>query len=153
MLAACCDIRIAGADAQLAGPEVAPAVLSGRREGPNRSAGERGAKEPMCIGEPIDAEIARAGGRVTRVVPPGPAPAAALDLARELAERPIRAPQLLKDAVELAEDDAIRRMLGLADAALRTEDARAGVHAFFAKEAPPVAPPVRRPHACAAGPC
>ena len=106
----------------------------------------------MCIGEPIDAEIARAGGRVSRVVPPGPALAAALDPARELAERPIRAPQL-KDAVELAgdaaEDDAIRRMLGLADAALRTEDARAGVHAFFAKEAPPV----RGPHACTAGPC
>jgi enoyl-CoA hydratase len=111
----------------------------------------------VCIGEPIDAEIARAPDRVSRVVPPGPALAAALNLARELAERPIRAPQLLEDAVELAgdaaEDDAIRRMLGLADAALRTEDARAGVHAFFAKEAPPVTPPVRGPHACVAGPC
>jgi enoyl-CoA hydratase/carnithine racemase len=74
------------------------------------------------------------------VVPAGQALAAALELARSLAERPNRALQLMKEAVDLAqdttEDEAIRRTLGLSEAIFRTEDCREGVRAFFAKEPP-----------------
>jgi enoyl-CoA hydratase/carnithine racemase len=74
------------------------------------------------------------------VVPAGQALPAALDLARALAERPNRALQLMKAAVDLGqdttEDEAIRRTLALSEAVFRTEDCQEGVRAFFAKEPP-----------------
>jgi enoyl-CoA hydratase/carnithine racemase len=94
----------------------------------------------MFTGDPIDAETARAWGLVNRVVAPGQALAAALEMAGRLADRPNRALQLIKAAADLAEDttedDAIRRTLSLSEAVFRTEDCREGVRAFFAKEAP-----------------
>jgi enoyl-CoA hydratase/carnithine racemase len=94
----------------------------------------------MFTGDPIDAETARGWGLVNRVVPPGQALAAALELARTLAERPNRALQLIKAAADLAqdttEDEAIRRTLALSETVFRTEDCQEGVRAFFAKEPP-----------------
>ena len=59
---------------------------------------------------------------------------------RTLAERPNRALQLIKEATDLAqdtpEDEAIHRTLSLSEAVFRTEDAKEGVRAFFAKEPP-----------------
>ena len=141
-LAVCCDILVAGADVRLALPEVKLGVLpgSGGTVRVLRRIGEGRAKELMFVGDPIDAETARGWGLVNRVVPPGQALAAALELARTLAERPNRALQLIKEAADLAqdttEDDALRRILALSGAAFRTEDAREGVRAFFAKEPP-----------------
>jgi enoyl-CoA hydratase/carnithine racemase len=141
-LAVCCDILVAGADVRIALPEVKLGVLPGSG-GPVRvlrRVGEGRAKELMFIGDPIDAETARGWGLVNRVVPPGQALAAALELARTLAERPNRALQLIKEAADLAhdttEDAALRRILALSRAAFRTEDAREGIRAFFAKEPP-----------------
>jgi enoyl-CoA hydratase/carnithine racemase len=141
-LAVCCDILIAGADVRLALPEVKLGVLPGSG-GPVRvlrRVGEGRAKELMFTGDPIDAETARAWGLVNRVVPAGQALAAALELARTLAERPNRALQLIKAAADLAadttEDEAIRRTLALSEAVFRTEDCQEGVRAFFAKELP-----------------
>jgi enoyl-CoA hydratase/carnithine racemase len=94
----------------------------------------------MYTGEPIEATTAHAWGLVNRVVPPGEALAAAVGLARVLAQRPSRALQLMKQAVALGlattEGDAIARTLALSDAVFRTEDCREGVRAFFAKETP-----------------
>ncbi len=141
-LAVCCDILVAGADVRLALPEVKLGVLpgSGGTVRVPRRIGEGRAKELMFTGDPIDAETARAWGLVNRVVPPGQALAAALELARTLAERPNRALQLIKAAAELGqdttEDEAVRLTMGLSQAAFQTEDAREGVRAFFAKEAP-----------------
>jgi enoyl-CoA hydratase/carnithine racemase len=141
-LAVCCDILIAGADVRLALPEVKLGVLpgSGGTIRIPRRVGEGRAKELMYTGEPIDAATAQAWGLVNRVVPPGQALAAALALARTLAERPNRALQLMKQAVDLAldttRDDAVRRTLALSDAVFRTADCREGVRAFFAKEPP-----------------
>jgi enoyl-CoA hydratase/carnithine racemase len=141
-LAVCCDILIAGADVRLALPEVKLGVLpgSGGTIRVPRRVGEGRAKELMFTGDPIDAATALAWGLVNRVVPAGQALAAALELARTLAERPNRALQLMKQAVDLAldttEDDAVRRTLALSEAVFRTEDCREGVRAFFAKEPP-----------------
>jgi enoyl-CoA hydratase len=141
-LAVCCDILIAEADVRLALPEVKLGVLpgSGGTVRVPRRIGEGRAKELMFTGDPIDAETARSWGLVNRVVPPGQALAAALELARTLAERPNRALQLIKEATDLAqdtpEDEAIQRTLALSEAIFRTEDAREGVRAFFAKEPP-----------------
>jgi enoyl-CoA hydratase/carnithine racemase len=141
-LAVCCDLLIAGEDVRLALPEVKLGVLpgSGGTIRVPRRVGEGRAKELMYTGEPIDARTALAWGLVNRVVPPGQALAAALELGRTLADRPNRALQLMKQAVDLAldttEDDAVERTLALSDAVFRTEDCREGVRAFFAKEPP-----------------
>jgi enoyl-CoA hydratase len=141
-LAVCCDILVAGADVRLALPEVKLGVLPGSG-GPVRvlrRVGEGRAKELMFTGDPIDAETALGWGLVNRVVPPGQALASALELARTLAARPNRALQLIKEAADLGqdttEDEAIRRTLALSEAVFRTEDAREGIRAFFAKEPP-----------------
>jgi enoyl-CoA hydratase/carnithine racemase len=141
-LAVCCDLLIAAADVRLALPEVKLGVIpgSGGTVRVSRRIGEGRAKELMYLGDPIDAETARAWGLVNRVVPPGQALVAALELARVLAERPNRALQLIKQAVDLgldaAEDEAVTRTLALSDAVFRTADCREGVRAFFAKEPP-----------------
>jgi enoyl-CoA hydratase/carnithine racemase len=141
-LAVCCDILIAGADVRLALPEVKLGVLpgSGGTVRVPRRVGEGRAKELMFVGDPIDAPTALAWGLVNRVVAPGQALAAALDLARVLAARPGRALALMKEALALArdlpEDQAVTATLALSDQAFRTEDCREGVRAFFAKEPP-----------------
>lgn len=141
-LAVCCDLVVAAADVRLALPEVKLGVLPGSG-GPvrvTRRIGEGRAKELMFLGEPIDAQTALAWGLVNRVVAPGQALAAALELARVLASRPGRALSLIKRAVDLAfdrpEDEAIAASLPLSAEAFRTEDCREGVRAFFAKEPP-----------------
>jgi enoyl-CoA hydratase/carnithine racemase len=141
-LAVCCDILVAGADVRFALPEIKLGVFpgSGGTVRVPRRVGEGRAKELMYTGEPIEAATAHAWGLVNRVVPPGEALAAAVGLARVLAQRPSRALQLMKQAVALGlatmEGDAIARTLALSDAVFRTEDCREGVRAFFAKETP-----------------
>jgi len=141
-LAVCCDILIAGADVRLALPEVKLGVLpgSGGTIRVPRRIGEGRAKELMFTGEPIDATTAHAWGLVNRVVPAGQALTAAVALARTLAERPNRALQLMKQAVDLAldttEDDAVARTLPLSDTVFRTADCQEGIRAFLAKEPP-----------------
>ena len=141
-LAVCCDILVAGADVRFALPEIKLGVFpgSGGTVRVPRRVGEGRAKELMYTGEPIEAATAHAWGLVNRVVPPGEALAAAVGLARVLAQRPSRALQLMKQAVALGlattEGDAIARTLALSDAVFRTEDCREGIRAFFAKETP-----------------
>jgi enoyl-CoA hydratase/carnithine racemase len=141
-LAVCCDILVAGADVRFALPEIKLGVFpgSGGTVRVPRRVGEGRAKELMYTGEPIEAATAHAWGLVNRVVPPGEALAAAVGLARVLAQGPSRALQLMKQAVALGlatmEGDAIARTLALSDAVFRTEDCREGVRAFFAKETP-----------------
>jgi enoyl-CoA hydratase/carnithine racemase len=141
-LAVCCDILVAGADVRFALPEIKLGVFpgSGGTVRVPRRVGEGRAKELMYTGEPIEATTAHAWGLVNRVVPPGEALAAAVGLARVLAQRPSRALQLMKQAVALGlattEGDAIARTLALSDAVFRTEDCREGIRAFFAKETP-----------------
>ena len=141
-LAVCCDVLVAGADVRFALPEIKLGVFpgSGGTVRVPRRVGEGRAKELMYTGEPIEAATAHAWGLVNRVVPPGEALAAAVGLARVLAQRPTRALQLMKQAVALGlattEGDAIARTLALSDAVFRTEDCREGIRAFFAKETP-----------------
>jgi enoyl-CoA hydratase/carnithine racemase len=136
------DLLVAGADVRLAPLEVKLGVLpgSGGTVRVPRRVGEGRDKELMFTGDPVDAETARNWGLVNRVVPSGQALAAALELARTLAERPNRALQLIKEATDLAhdatEDEAVRRTLELSATAFRTDDAREGVRAFLAKETP-----------------
>ena len=133
---------------RLALPEVKLGVLpgSGGTVRVPRRVGEGRAKELMFTGEPIDAETARAWGLVNRVVPPGQALVAALELARTLAERPNRALQLIKEAVDLAqdttEDDAIRRTLDPVRGGLPHGGLPRGRSRVLREGAAPLAPPI-----------
>jgi len=61
-------------------------------------------------------------------------------LAADLAERPNKALQIAKKAIDMAfdvtEDEAIAQSLPLSDQAFSSNDCKEGVRAFFAKEKP-----------------
>ena len=141
-LALCCDLLVVEEDAKLALPEVKLAVFpgSGGTVRATRRIGEGRAKELMFFGELVDPETALAWGLVNRVVRKGRGLDEAMDLARPLAERPNKALQLCKRAIDLSfdlsEDEAIRQTLELSRQAFESEDIEEGVRAFLAKEPP-----------------
>ena len=141
-LAVCCDLIVVEAQAKLCLPEIKLGVFpgSGGTVRVTRRIGEGRAKEMMYFGDPIDAATALAWGLVNRVVPRGQSLRVAQQMAAVLAQRPNRALQLCKQAVDLSfdttEDQAISRSLALSDQAFSTADCREGVRAFFAKETP-----------------
>ena len=141
-LAVCCDLIVAEEHARLCLPEIKLGVFPGSG-GPvrvTRRIGEGRAKEMMYFGDPIDAATALAWGLVNRVVPRGQSLRVAQEMAAVLAQRPNRALQLCKTAVDMSfdttEDQAVSRSLALSEQAFTTADCREGVRAFFAKETP-----------------
>jgi enoyl-CoA hydratase len=94
----------------------------------------------MFFGEPLPVDTALAWGLVNRVVPKGQALAAAVEMAKRLAEQPNLALQMCKRSVDLAfdvaEDKAVEASLAMSDHVFTTEDCAEGVRAFFAKEKP-----------------
>ena len=141
-LAVCCDLIVADETARLSLPEVKLGVIPGSG-GPirvTRRIGEGRAKEMMLLGEPIEAQTALAWGLINRVTSSGAALETALELAAKLAELPNQALQRCKQAIDLSFDtdeaDAVQQTLPLSEAVFKTDDAREGVRAFFAKEKP-----------------
>ena len=141
-LAVCCDLIVVEEHAKLCLPEIKLGVFPGSG-GPvrvTRRIGEGRAKEMMYFGDPIDAATALAWGLVNRVVPRGQSLRVAQEMAAVLAQRPNRALQLCKAAVDMSfdttEDQAVSRSLALSEQAFTTADCREGVRAFFAKETP-----------------
>jgi enoyl-CoA hydratase/carnithine racemase len=141
-LAVCCDIIVVDEPARLCLPEIKLGVFpgSGGTVRVTRRIGEGRAKEMMFLGEPIDAATALAWGLVNRVAPRGESLRVAHELATLLAERPNRALQLCKEAVDLSfdttEDEAVERALELSDEAFTSADCAEGVRAFMAKQPP-----------------
>lgn len=141
-LAVCCDLIVVDEHAKLCLPEIKLGVFPGSG-GPvrvTRRIGEGRAKEMMYFGDPIDAATALAWGLVNRVAPRGHSLRVAQEMAAVLAQRPSRALQLCKTAVDMSfdttEDQAVNRSLALSEQAFTTADCREGVRAFFAKESP-----------------
>jgi enoyl-CoA hydratase len=141
-LAVCCDLIVAEEGAKVALPEIRLGVFpgTGGTIRVTRRIGEGRAKEMMFFGDPLPVEAALAWGLVNRVVPKGEALAAAVGMARRLAEQPAAALALCKEAVDMAfdgpEDQAVAATLALSDRVFTTEDCAEGVRAFFAKEKP-----------------
>ncbi len=141
-LAVCCDLLVVEANARLALPEIKLGVFpgSGGTVRVTRRIGEGRAKEMMYFGDPIEPSTALAWGLVNRVVPPGEALMTACRMAAELAERPNKALQLCKRAIDLSldltEDEAVERSLALSAEAFATADCQEGVRAFFEKRPP-----------------
>jgi len=141
-LAVCCDLIVAEEQVRLCLPEIKLGVFpgSGGTVRVTRRIGEGRAKEMMFLGEPIDGATALAWGLVNRLVPQGEALPTARQVASVLAQRPGRALQLCKQAIDLSfdssENDAIAQSLALSGEAFATADCAEGVRAFFAKEPP-----------------
>lgn len=141
-LAVCCDLVVCEEGTRLALPEIKLGVYpgSGGTVRVTRRIGEGRAKEMIFLGEPISAETALGWGLINRIAPKGQALKVARELAAVMAERPNKALQIAKKAVDMAldmtEDEAIARSLPLSDQAFTSNDCKEGVRAFFAKEKP-----------------
>jgi enoyl-CoA hydratase/carnithine racemase len=141
-LAACCDLIVAEAGNSVALPEMKLGVMpgSGGTVRVTRRIGVGRAKEMMFFGDPLPVETALAWGLVNRVVAKGEAKAAALALARRLAQGPALALELCKRSIDTAFDApasaGVEASLALSDRLFAAPDCREGVRAFFAK-APP----------------
>jgi enoyl-CoA hydratase/carnithine racemase len=103
-LAACCDLRVAGAAARFALPETTVATAPGwagtqrlpRLIGPAR------AKRLAFTGDPVDAATALAWGLVDEVAPAGAALAAACALAGRIARASALSVQVAKQMIDAA---------------------------------------------------
>ncbi|MBM3140875.1 MAG: hypothetical protein FJZ92_11890 [Chloroflexi bacterium] len=141
-LALACDIRIAGENARLGMPETTAGIVprGGGSQRLPRAVGRAHALRLLLLGEEIDAAEARRIGLVSRVVPSGDVAAAALALARTIAERGPIATRLAKEAVhrgaELTLEQALRYELDLTLLLQTTADRAEGVRAFAAKRPP-----------------
>jgi enoyl-CoA hydratase/carnithine racemase len=141
-MAVCCDLIVCEDGTRLALPEIKLGVFpgSGGTVRVTRRIGEGRAKEMIFLGEPIDTATALAWGLINRIAPKGQALKTARALAAELAQRPNKALQIAKKAVDMAfdvtEDEAIAQSLPLSDQAFSSNDCKEGVRAFFAKEKP-----------------
>jgi enoyl-CoA hydratase/carnithine racemase len=141
-LAMACDVRVAADDVRLGLPEVKLGVFpsGGGTQRLPRLVGEGRAKLLMLLGETVSAAEAERIGLVDRVVPPGRALPAALEMAEQIVRSPAPAVRAILEAVDvgLAEGRAagFAREQDLIARVFLTDDAREGVAAFLAKREP-----------------
>lgn len=139
-LAACCDLRVAGAAARFALPEATVATAPGwagtvrlpRLIGPART------KRLAFTGTPIDAPTALAWGLVDEVVPSGSAQDAALALAQDIGRASALSVQVTKKMIDAAVSGEASAALDALAAAvtLAGSDAGEARAAFAAKRKP-----------------
>lgn len=141
-LALGCGLRIAGASAKLALPEVqrgvwpgtGGAVLLARQVGPSA------ARKLLYTGETLSAEQALAIGLVDEVVEDGAVDERALALAAEIADRPAGSIRTISQLVDHGFRRQFRSHLQYEIErfvqAYQSDDAREGIAAFFEKRAP-----------------
>lgn len=138
-LASGCDLIVVSENARLSLPEVKLGGFpgSGGTVRVTQRIGMGRAKEMMLLGEMIDARKALDWGLVNRIAPQGGALAMARELAAIMAAGPAQAAYACKTAlqyaVDLPEDEAIRRTLDLSEALSQTRDFKEGVTAFAEK--------------------
>ena len=141
LLAACCDLRVAGATAQLGVPEIHRGFIPGTGASQRlaRLIGPARARELMMLGDPIDAPTAAAWGLVNRVVTPGTAVESGRELGRRLAAGPTRALHLIKRLVDEGGDLPLAEAIALEsrlDDLVDSPDVAEGLRAFREKRAP-----------------
>jgi enoyl-CoA hydratase len=141
-LALACDIRVASERAQLGLPEVRLAVTpgAGGTQRLPRVVGVARAKELTLTGRLIDAHEAERIGLVNRVVPPGEARTAALEIAAEIAQRGPLAVREVKRLIDLSTDldmaTGLAAEIEASQVVFNSEDMREGAQAFFDKREP-----------------
>lgn len=141
-LAVCCDLIVSDENAKLGLPEINLGWFPGSG-GPARVTkriGDARAKELMFFGDFIAPATALDWGLINRVSATGTAVQMAMEMAERLAQKPNKALQACKKAIDIAADEpeeqAIEKALRLSDDVFDTNDAREGARAFFHKEKP-----------------
>lgn len=141
-LAVICDIRIASEDATFGLPDTPLGLspTSGMTYLLPRIVGMGWAKHLTFTGETIDARQAERIGLVTRVVPPGEAELAALDMARSIARFPALGLRHVKLGFDTASEVNLHAALAYEMEAevtcFDTEDVRANLRAFAERKKP-----------------
>jgi enoyl-CoA hydratase len=137
-----CDLVVAAEDSRLGVPEVKRGLVAGAGAAmllPGRVGLPR-ALELLLTGEPIDAARAAEWGLVNRVVPPGQALAAALELAAVVAANgPLAvavSKQVARAARDWSSDEMWQRQADLVMPVFGSHDAAEGAAAFAEKRAP-----------------
>ncbi len=141
-LALACDMIVAAQNAQFGLPEVKRGLLAGAGGlfRLPRALPRSIALEMIATGAPMSAERAAAFGLLNRVVPPGTARDAAIDLARSIAEN---APLAVRHSLAVARQavdhsDMELRDISMAEVetVMASEDAKEGARAFLEKRRP-----------------
>ncbi len=141
-LALCCDFRVGAEDVKLGLPEVKLGVYpgSGGLIRLPRIIGESRAKEMLYLGDFVSAEQALSWGLINRMAPKEEVLGIAIGLATELANRPAKAVQIMKQGIRefenLSREKTVEMSFAMSEAVFATEDAVEGVQAFFDKRAP-----------------
>ena len=137
-----CDLVLAADSASFSQPEVRRGIIPGcgaTRALPQRIGITR-AKEMILTGRTVRAEEALEWGLVNRVVPAAELPAAARELAREIARNgPVavrEAKRVIDRGIELGQEDGIALELEAYRRTVATEDRHEGVAAFNEKRQP-----------------
>jgi enoyl-CoA hydratase len=141
-LALCCDLRIAGAGATFAVPEVKRGLFpsAGGTQRLPRLVGASRAKQLLFTGDAVDAATAERWGLVNEVVPEGQAERRAAELARTLAAgaplalRAVK--RLVDESAELPLDAGLALEQERIGPVVASEDVGEGVRAFFERRPP-----------------
>ena len=141
-LALSCDLVVVAADAQLGLPEVTRGIVpgGGGTQLLSRLVGRGRAKDLLLTGRRIDAQTAERYGLVTRVVGPGQARAAAVELAQQIAANAPLAVRAVKRAVDEGAGrplaDALAIELEAYWTCIDSADRREGIRAFVEGRSP-----------------
>ena len=141
-LALACDIRIAGASASFAMPQVAGGHVPslGATQRLPRLIGRSKATAMILLGEQLDAQHALVCGLVSEVVPTGDAAVRGRDIAATIASQGPIAVRYAKEAIRLGLDmpieQALRYETDLTVILQTTDDRAEGVRAFLEKRPP-----------------
>ncbi|MFS0558773.1 enoyl-CoA hydratase-related protein [Brevibacillus sp. 179-C9.3 HS] len=137
-----CDIVIASETAVIGQPEIKLGVMpgAGGTQRLTRMLGERKAMELLLTGEPISAKEALKYGLVNRVVPVEAYYQEALKLAKQIAQQPPLAVQVIKKAVYKAGDLPLQEGMDYERNSfyllLASDDRKEGMQAFLEKRKP-----------------
>ena len=149
-LALACDIRILGADARIGLPEATIGLLAGAGGITRlvRAIGRGVAHDLLLPGRRLSADEALAMGIASRATPAGEAVAAALALARTLADGPTEAIQATKRLAVVAGEgtiaDGLRRERQAWAIVRRSATTQEGLEAFASKRTPDFPAAARR---------
>ncbi|GAB2964531.1 enoyl-CoA hydratase/isomerase family protein [Streptomyces pseudoechinosporeus] len=141
-LALACDIRLAGASATFATPEIKLGWIGGSGQSAllAHSIGMSNSALMLLTGDPVDAAQALAWGLVSRVVPDGELLDAAVELAERIAARAPIAAQTAKANLHAAHSmplaQAVQYERDLQTVCFATEDAAEGRAAFAERRTP-----------------
>lgn len=141
-IAMACDMRIMSETGRIGLPEINLGVFpgSGGLYRLARYVGIAKAYEMLYTGKIIDAQEALSIGLVNRIVPAGETEAAAVELAKVIADKPFEAIKLIKKGVrelwQKTTEENFRPNLELSKTVFKTPDCAEGVDAFIHKRSP-----------------